>query len=435
MPLFVSDLPPSLYFPHSGRRSLCQSQQGETAYASDMTEAHLFITTFNCGKKTPTGAEFTKHLNEKLPEDVSNLYVFGFQEITSILDATDANIVNKKLIWIADNLITCLKNKYEMQSFAVVSIAHFGAVGLIIISPFISKITKIHKSLGYPVGTFYTNLKGGVGVRVFYESTEFTFVCMHLNAGEKVQHMLRRNQDLYNILSKLAFDDGWCVLKPGAHCFIFGDLNYRATGGFGLIPGRQETEQREQDESEGRGQETDSDIVHRLENDELTLLRKGGLILEDFEEPEIHFKPSYKYIVGARNYNKKRIPSFCDRILFLGYPDASKTPRYKVLEYDTISECLISDHLPVYMIVNLNLTPPERNINDAGYLIDRTTQLNEFGKSYKIIGYSRYILRVSFFTTFLLGTLLYLTVTNKGRMVSLGFVILVYTLLKWNGLL
>ena len=395
-----------------------------------MSEAQLFISTFNCGKKTPTNAEFTKHLNEKLPEEASDLYVFGFQEVTSILDATDENIVNKKLIWIADNLITCLENRYEMQSFAVVSIAHFGAVGLIIVSPFISKIRKIYNSRGYPVGTFCTNLKGGVGVRLTYESAEFTFVCMHLNAGEKVQHMLRRNQDLYNVFSKLTFDDGWCVLKPNAHCFIFGDLNYRATGAFGLVPKGLDL-----DETENREGTENCDPAFILKKDELSLLQKGGLILQDFEEPEICFKPSYKFYIGTKNYRSNRLPSYCDRILYLGYPESSKTPKYKPVEYDTISECLFSDHLPVYMIANVGLTAPERIINDAGYLIDRTTQLNELSKSYKAVGYSRYILRVSYVTTSVLGTLLYLSTTNRGRMVSLTLAILVYTLLKWKELL
>lgn len=395
-----------------------------------MSEAQLFISTFNCGKKTPTNAEFTKHLNEKLPEEASDLYVFGFQEVTSILDATDENVVNKKLIWIADNLITCLENRYEMQSFAVVSIAHFGAVGLIIVSPFISKIHKIYKSRGYPVGTFCTNLKGGVGVRLTYESAEFTFVCMHLNAGEKVQHMLRRNQDLYNVFSKLIFDDGWCVLKPDAHCFIFGDLNYRATGAFGLVPKGLDF-----DETENREGTENCDPAFIFKKDELSLLQKGGLILQDFEEPAICFKPSYKFHIGTKNYHRNRIPSYCDRILYLGYPESSKTPKYKAVAYDTITECLFSDHLPVYMIVNVSLTAPERIINDAGYLIDRTTQLNEFSKSYKAVGYSSYILRVSSFTTSMLGTLLYLSTTNRGRMVSLAFAILVYTLLKWKELL
>ncbi|KAG0680545.1 hypothetical protein C6P40_004244 [Pichia californica] len=385
----------------------------------------IFISTFNCGKKPPIGGEFPKHISEKLPNDISSLYVFGFQEISSILESTNDNEINKKLIWISNNLLNCLEKKFKMKSFELISINHFGSIGIIIISPFKSKISNIILSFGYPVGHFLTNLKGGIGVRIKFESVEFTFVCMHLNAGEKIENLIRRNNDIYNILSKLKFDDGWCVLKPESHIFLFGDLNYRLTGTFGMFKSIVIS-------NEGNNIE---EIFEDLKNDELLIMMKNGTILEDFEEAKINFKPSYKYIIGSGEYNKKRIPSYCDRILYLGYSEFSKLPKYEIIKYDSIPECQISDHIPVYLIINVHSSPPERNINDLGYLIDRTTELNEFSKNYKLVSTSNYILKLSYFTTYLMGLGLYLTITNKGRMISFGILCIVYILIKWNGIL
>lgn len=400
-----------------------------------MSTTNLFITTFNCGKKTPTSAEFTKHLSEKLPHnegddlDVPDLFVFGFQELASILDGTDFNKINQKLIWISDNLITCLSNKYGMQSFEIVSISHFGSVGVIVISPFISKISKVTKSLGYPVGHFYTNLKGGIGIRVVYNSTEFTFVCMHLNAGEKVQHLIKRNADLNNIMSRLSFSDGWSVLKPKTHCFIFGDLNYRATGAFGFTD-----DTREANSSVNANIDVDDDIIRNsLQKDELMLLKNKKLIIPDFEEAKIKFKPTYKFDIGTRNYNKKRIPSYCDRILYLGYSESTNLRQYKVVGYNSIPDCLISDHIPVYLSINIPHVPPESVINDYGYLIDRSTQLSESSKNFKDIEYGKYILKVSSLTTYIMRLALYLSITIKGRIIGLCIIIVIYLLLKLFG--
>lgn len=381
-----------------------------------MSNIQVFITTFNCGKKTPINSEFTNELSKKLPNDISNLYVFGFQEIASILDSTDFNLINKKLIWISNNLISCLNLKFNIETIELISINHFGSIGLIILSPFKSKINQIIKSVGYPVGHFYTNLKGGIGIRIKYDLTEYTFVCMHLNAGEKIENLLRRNNDIYNILSKLKFDDDWCVLKPNSHVFIFGDLNYRTTSAFGL----------------SSIDNNNNNNNNSLDLDELLILMKSGLLLEKFKEANISFKPTYKYIVGTNNYNKKRMPSFCDRILYLDYLSYSKLSKYEIIKYDSIDNCLLSDHKPVYLIVNTSNEPPESSINELGYLIDRSTELIEYSKNYRRNKFGFFILQLSYCTTFLMGLGLYLVITNKGRIIILSIIGLILLLFKWN---
>lgn len=385
-----------------------------------MVELQLFITTFNCGKKIPIQSDFTKSLKQVLPSDLSDLYIFGFQELCSILDATDKNKINRHFLRITNNLITCLQDRYGVEAFEIVSIAHFGAVGLVIISPFMSNVDTIFKSNGHPVGYYYTNLKGGIGIRVSYKKTEITFICVHLNAGEQIQHMLRRNLDLTNILKCLSFDDGWCVFKPNCHCFIMGDLNYRTTGAFNCY-GKSRTAG-EQELSASRNENP------LIRHDELSILQEHGVIFEDLKEAPVRFNPSYKFIVGTNSYHNKRKPSYCDRILFLSYNEDDQSDNYDVVEYNTISECLVSDHIPVYMIVRMPATPPQSVINSKGYLIDRSTQLVEYGRNFKNSRHNRFALKVSSLMTYLLGLLLYFGTTAPGRAIVVTVLIVIYSL-------
>lgn len=375
----------------------------------------LFVMSFNCGKKTPLCADFTDELHNELPDELCNVYVFGFQELSSILDSTYDLRINKKLIGLSNNIIDCLESKYGLDSFEVVSISHFGAIGMLVLSPFMSRINTIKNSIGYPIGYFYTNLKGATGIRFKFDSTEFTFVCMHLNAGEKAQHMFRRNEDLFNILSRLEFDDGWGILKPKTHCFLLGDLNYRTTGTFGIMKDIENLSVFENDQL--------------LKLDEFLILRNNGILLCDFEEPEIKFKPTYKYHIGTKNYDKGRKPSWCDRIIYLGYSEFSKLPKYDIIKYETFSNCLISDHLPIYMFLKVPLIPPETKINSMGFLIDRSTKLVDFSKNYKNHRWNLYIMLMSSIMSYLLGVFLYFSTTSRGKIVFLGLVILLYIII------
>ena len=61
------------------------------------------------------------------------------------------------------------------------------------------------------------------------------------------------------------------------------------------------------------------------------------------DEAPIKFSPTYKYVIGSNEYdkNKKRIPSWTDRILFKKFSETSP------LAYN---KCLLSlsDHQPIY---------------------------------------------------------------------------------------
>lgn len=375
---------------------------------------NTFITTFNCGKIPPLEDQFYTSVANKCPRNPCDLYVFGFQELSSILDGTLVTKIHDILNSITAKLIKTLGSKYTC-TFDFANISYFGTIGLIIISPHADRITNVVTSKGHPVGHLYTNLKGGVGLRITYNNIEITFVVMHLNAGENLKSMIRRNNDLYEILSALQFTDNWCVFKPNTHCFIMGDLNYRMTGGYGYA------------HTQGNGFAGDSLQALTLEShvdpsisshDELSYLRKNNIILPHFDEPPVHFKPTYKYYRGSNKLVPNRVPSYCDRILFVDYGSHDTLQsKYDVKEYDSITNCLISDHVPVYMIVSIPQETPKSVVDHNGYLLDQFTGILNKEQYFKNQVLNDFALVASFFTTNILKFLLSLIHTKWGNLI------------------
>jgi len=53
-----------------------------------------------------------------------------------------------------------------------------------------------------------------------------------------------------------------------------------------------------------------------LEFDQLTMELVKGEVFHDFQEGTITFRPTYKYIAGTHTYDPKRVPAWCDRVLW-----------------------------------------------------------------------------------------------------------------------
>lgn len=356
-----------------------------------------FICTFNCGKVPPLDEQFYSSVSAKWPQNPCDLYVFGFQELSSILDGTTPHLIEAIITEITNHLCESLADKYNVTfPFPLVHTTYFGAIGLILISP--HRAGSVVTSKGHPVGHLWTNLKGGVGARVTLDhGPTVTFVCMHLNAGETQAAAARRSSDLYEILSSLRFTDTWCVHKPQTHTVILGDLNYRMTGG----------------------------------PDELTALRKSSITtvptLTHFYEPQITFPPTYKLQRGTSDYLTNRVPSYCDRILFLDTGSDESSSDTNVEVYSSIKECLLSDHVPVYMIVTFPDTPPESPIDSNGILIHMDRE-HLFRNQYR----NFYALTVSAVTTHILRCGLLLIHTRTGNtLLAILLGAILYRLKNW----
>mmetsp|Transcript_3009 Transcript_3009/g.4069 ORF Transcript_3009/g.4069 Transcript_3009/m.4069 type:complete len:469 (+) Transcript_3009:16-1422(+) len=203
--------------------------------------------------------------------------------------------------------------------------------------------------VGNSVGRKGLGNKGGVSVRFDFSmndesSKSMCFIGVHLTAHQ--ENIEKRNQDIDAILRRTV----WNKIVPGdrnsltreqlsilSHdvVFLFGDYNYRIE----KVPGAKVVEM------------VNSDQYTRLINpthDQLLKERSRKRILSGFQEGEINFRPTFKYIPGTNDYltkkgKKERIPSWCDRILW----KTSKTVEMEQLSYFTNMNLVVSDHKPV----------------------------------------------------------------------------------------
>lgn len=114
-------------------------------------------------------------------------------------------------------------------------------------------------------------------------------------------------------------------------CIINGDLNYRIDG----LP---------RDDVTAAIQA--GDLKKLIEHDQLsqTRHRNPAFILRAFQEEPLTFDPTYKYDIGTNKYDtseKRRVPAWCDRILYKGTGDRIQQTEYRRYELKT------SDHRPV----------------------------------------------------------------------------------------
>ena len=79
--------------------------------------------------------------------------------------------------------------------------------------------------------------------------------------------------------------------------------------------------------------------------DQLFVERFRHRVLDKFEEGNILFAPTYKFVTRTRGqYAKKRVPGWTDRIL----AKIKTVPVFEQLSYDSNNNYLLSDHRPVF---------------------------------------------------------------------------------------
>lgn len=120
-------------------------------------------------------------------------------------------------------------------------------------------------------------------------------------------------------------------IEKNTDVFVWlGDLNYRLDHDIDLVKQMVEKKQ----------------FSRLMRYDQLTQEMERSHVFVGWEEAAtIDFEPTYKYDPGTLNFDtseKKRVPSYCDRIMYRG----RKAVHIKTLSYDKY-DLLISDHLPV----------------------------------------------------------------------------------------
>lgn len=293
-------------------------------------------------------------------EDV-DIYVLGLQEIVDITSATEAlrpytdPSAAKK--WKA-SLEAALPKGYQLVSEQQL----IGLWLVIYASPDVFPQIKNVSTTSVGTGLMgYMGNKGAVTTRIVLgETTRLVFINSHLAAGADKSSLDRRNWDAAQVNSRTRFDPITDALGSTPtqgeglgdeeFAFWFGDLNYRLEGMPGDDVRRLLTVHTKDLDHDAEGQPSTSGdsghgskasteidrmttppeldpaslqttIASLLPHDELhQQMTKGAAFHDGWEEGPIRFLPTYKYDVGKvgvfDSSEKRRCPSWCDRILY-----------------------------------------------------------------------------------------------------------------------
>lgn len=292
---------------------------------------NVFVGTFNVNAASPNiRAELTTWLFPPENTASADIYAIGLQELIelnagSILTAdTTKGIQWSKL----------LENQLNSQGeqFLLLRTESIASMSLLL---FVKK-SQVHKVTQVSGSSKKTGLggiaanKGACAVRFEFGLTAFALITSHLAAGTNAT--VERYNDYQTIIQGLTFTRNHTI-KDHDHIIWFGDLNYRIN----------------------------------LPNDHCRYLIEGGAFDELYKkdqlsdemsnergafhgwsEADIKFFPTYKFDKGTSNYDtseKQRVPSWTDRILHMTVPGL---PPLKQLNYNSVMDCYISDHKPVY---------------------------------------------------------------------------------------
>lgn len=319
------------------------------------TNWKVSVTTFNCGKEFPV--ENSKAIVKQLlfPYDdgisqleLQDLYVLGFQELVPIWQGSFP-AVNRDLIdRITTTAVNCLNEKVSAtqgdEQYSCLGVNSLGAITIIVL--YNNKALKVKDDIlkrNGKCGWFGTHLKGGTLIsfqmtRNGEENWErFSYICAHLNANEGVNNRNQRIDDYKRIMSEVCDSE----VAKSDHFFFLGDLNFRVTSTY-----------------DPTSDYSSTTTLRRLleNNEELNLLRKGEdePLCKGFQELEITFPPTYKFMLFEKEtYNTKRIPSWCDRILYKSYAVPTFAQEGTYHSVPRSNALLFSDHQPVNLTVRL----------------------------------------------------------------------------------
>ncbi|KAI8973493.1 Endonuclease/exonuclease/phosphatase [Mycotypha africana] len=361
----------------------------------DWQKTYAFVGTWNVHGSLPTSS-LKDWLQNTLKTDDGkavdpDFYIIGLEEMETNTEAYIRYDPTKENAWVKA-IIESLKDGgndyYRVESKQLVTML------LIVIAkkkhqPHISEVSTAYAGVGL-MGMMGN--KGGIAVRLRYHDSYMCFVTSHLAAfTDKTE---KRNQDFTELSKRLIFphkldpllqyvsyfwndggDEGvtfvesnnvikdWSTEASLYHNdFLIwcGDLNYRINLPEGVVKHwlRQDR----------------LDVL--LNYDQLSIERSAGRTFPMFEEGQIQFPPTYKYDAGTNQYDtseKRRAPSWTDRILWKKERNDSPKQSLRLLSYTHCMNMMMSDHKPVRALMELNV----RKINSQRQRETRDTLVKQ----------------------------------------------------------
>ncbi|GAA5954018.1 hypothetical protein JCM3765_000725 [Sporobolomyces pararoseus] len=352
------------------------------------------------------GTELSSWLNPTLLDGVSkgaapDLVAVGFQEMIPLHLAL-AGFTSTALDLHQDKIRKAIERTHsavekEGVTYSLVSRKSLGGIALLVYSNDKTLTEKLQSVQVATAGCGIFNLmgnKGAVGIRLKLktEETSWTFVTAHLAAHQnKVE---RRNRDWKEIVERLVFVDeeggkGERNLYETGHLFVFGDLNYRIslTSPRKLAPHLLSHHVSTLVSPVSDSSSVSSSLSTILPHDQLQQQLRQGKTLHHLSEGQINFPPTYKFKPGTVDTYKdfkKRIPGWCDRILYA--VPTTEEGDFEVELYRSDMNFTASDHKPVTALFNIpspsssvslpfkspySISPAWRQQQQIGTLLDR----------------------------------------------------------------
>lgn len=328
----------------------------------DATELKLTIITHNCSGFKPVFEEDQEQFNyHKVPQVLeSDIVCICLQEILAMKSENLKNILLEDNFEVK-NAWRLFLSKLFSDKFEVLYTKNLlGLLTIIFIKRGLIKKydIKIHKTEFLRLGKFKFANKACILIRMSVNYEKIDFMNCHLSSGINEVDMVRRVQDLRKVYSIVSKD------KEPLISFIAGDLNFRSKIEL----------QQVQNQIKAHKEAKDLKKHHRLveeilEFDELTKVLQQKDFSE-LHEHQVRFLPSYRFYVGTKEYDVaagKRIPSWCDRVLF----KRNFSTSFLVDKYILDEETMISDHKPVIFVSRISIkeynTPLFHKLFDEKY--------------------------------------------------------------------
>ena len=282
-----------------------------------------------------------------IKSDVKNIlpdfYILGFQEI---VDLTSKNILissnEEKKNKIKNKLTNILKGLKGTESDSYQIVAELDLVGIYLIIFAKKNVIKYIKNFDNQI--IKTGFMGSIGnkgaclIRFNINDSKIAIACNHLSAGQELYE--GRRGEITDTLNTAFKKYQNIHFKDYDYYFFFGDLNSRISLDYSnyLI----------EDILKNHSKTLNGDFNNILIYDQIKQYQKESSLILQMDEAPIKFSPTYKYVIGSNEYdkNKKRIPSWTDRIMFKKFSETAP------LAYN---KCLLSlsDHQPIYGVYRI----------------------------------------------------------------------------------
>lgn len=361
----------------------------------------ISIITFNCGKAFPFGdiVSVDRIISKLIPatDEPQDLYAFGFQELTVIWESTFPEIIESYVKILEERILRQLTQRFENFEYKLAGFCNVGAIVLLVFSKTTLRVEHVSQT-NCKRGYLRSSLKGGASLYIVTEDINgikegFAFINCHFCANEGKSNMQARIDDYNCIMEDCEYNFKSLGFKDH-HIFFLGDLNFRVNTSKLLVP-------------DYSNMHVLKDILEN--NEELTTLRKQKKIFINFDEAPITYFPTYKYnIFDTRNFNKKRTPSWCDRILFKHYKDE----QVKIISYTSLTrteELTFTDHQPVSLVIEVPVSQVNNNLIFETDIRRLSNMSNLIGASLDTgIGYGGWLLSKNVHLYLLIVTIIYL---------------------------